>query len=159
MTSAQLPQTTAAMFNRILLPTDGSELARKAATMAISLARAHGASLVALHVFPRLPGAHHGAAAPFLKQLEGEYEKGQSAEAEAMLESIAAEAATAGVPTEMIVIESEDIHSRILEIAARRGCDLICMASHSRSELAAVMLGSVTHKVLTHSPIPVLVVR
>ena len=147
------------MFKRILLPTDGSELAGKAATMAISLAQTHGATLVALHIFPRLPGAHHGAAAPFLKQLEGGYEKGQSAEAEAMLEAIGAEAAAAGVVTEMVVVESADIHSRILEVAAQRGCDLICMASHSRSELAAVVLGSETHKVLTASPIPVLVVR
>ena len=147
------------MFKRILLPTDGSELSSKAATMAIGLARMHGASLVALHVFPRLPGAHHGAAAPFLKQLEGGYEKGQSAEAETMLEAIASEAAAAGVATETIVIESEDVHSRILEVVRQHGCDLICMASHSRSELAAVVLGSETHKVLTHSPIPVLVVR
>ena len=147
------------MFKRILLPTDGSKLSGKAATMAIALAKTHGAALIALHVFPHLPGAHHGAAAPFLKQLKDGYEKGQSAEAEAMLEAIGAEAAAAGVATEMVVIESEDIHNRILEVAAQRGCDLICMASHSRSELAAMVLGSETHKVLTHSPIPVLVVR
>jgi nucleotide-binding universal stress UspA family protein len=155
----QLPQETAAMFKRILLPTDGSELSGKAATMAIALAKTHGAVLVALHVFPHLPGAHHGAAAPFLKQLEGGYEKGQSAEAKEMLKAIADEAAAAGVATETVVIESEDIHSRIIEVAAQRGCDLICMATHGRSELAAVVLGSVTHKVLTGSPVPVLVVR
>jgi nucleotide-binding universal stress UspA family protein len=63
------------------------------------------------------------------------------------------------VATETVVIESEDIHSRIIEVAAQRGCDLICMATHGRSELAAVVLGSVTHKVLTGSPVPVLVVR
>ena len=159
MTRTQLAQETDAMFKRILLATDGSELAGKAATMAIALARAHGASLIALHIFPHLPGAHHGAAAPFLKQLEDGYEKGQSAESEAMLNAIAADAAAAGVAAETIVIESEDVHGRILDVAAQRGCDLICMASHSRSELAAVVLGSVTHKVLTHSPIPVLVVR
>src|SRR5262245_52887576 len=147
------------MFKRILLPTDGSDLSAKAATIAIALARTHGASLVTLHVFPHLPGAHHGAAAPFLKQLEGDYERKQSAEAEAMLNVVASEAAAAGVATDTIVVESEDVHGKILEVAKERGCDLICMASHSRSELAAVVLGSETHRVLTHSPLPVLVVR
>ena len=147
------------MFKRILVPTDGSELASKAATMAIALARTHGASLVALHVFPHLPGAHHGAAAPFLKQLEGGYEKGQSDEAATILEAVTNEAAAAGVAAEAVVVESEDIHTQILEVARQRDCDLICMASHGRRGVAAVVLGGETHKVLTHSHIPVLVVR
>ena len=147
------------MFKRILVPTDGSELASKAATMAIGLARTHGASLIALHVFPHLPGAHHGAAAPFLKQLEGGYEKGQSEEARAILEAVTNEAAAAGVTAEAVVVESEDIHGQIVEVARQRGCDLICMASHSQGGMAAVVLGSETHEVLTSSPIPVLVVR
>lgn len=147
------------MFKRILVPTDGSELAGKAVTMAIALARTHGASLVALHVFPHLPGAHHGSAAPFLKQLEGGYEKGQSDEARAILDSVASEAAAAGVATEEVVVASEDIHGQILEVARQRGCDLICMASHSEGGMAAMVLGSETHKVLTHSHVPVLVVR
>ena len=147
------------MFKRILVPTDGSALASKAATMAIALARTHGASLVALHVFPHLPGAHHGAAAPFLKQLEGGYEKGQSDEARTILEAVTNEAAAAGVAAEAVVVESEDVHGQIIEVARQRDCDLICMASHGHSGMAAVVLGSETHKVLTHSHIPVLVVR
>lgn len=147
------------MFKRILVPTDGSELAAKAVTMAIALARTHGASLVALHVFPHLPGAHHGAAAPFLKQLEAEYELHQKEQARNILDAVAKEAAAAGVATQEVVVESEDIYGRIIEAAKQYDCDIICMASHGRRGIAAVVLGSETHKVLIHSHIPVLVVR
>ncbi len=147
------------MFNRILVPTDGSELAGKAVTLAIALARTHGASLVALHVFPHLPGAQYSAAAPFLKQLEGDYEAGQREEAQEILAAVAKDAAAAGVATETVVVEGEEIYRHILDVADQRGCDLICMASHGRHGVAAVVLGDETHKVLTHSRIPVLVVR
>ena len=147
------------MFNRILVPTDGSELAGKAVTLAIALARTHKASLVALHVFPHLPGAHHGAAAPFLKQLEGEYAKHQTEEARDILDAVTKEAAAAGVATQAVIVENDDTYSEIIEVAKQHGCDLICMASHGRRGVAAVVLGGETHKVLTHSHIPVLVVR
>ena len=147
------------MFKRILVPTDGSELAGKAVTLAIALARTHGASLVALHVFPHLPGAHHSSAAPLLKLLEGDYEKHQREQARDILDAVAREAATAGVATQEFVVESEDVYARIIEAAKRYDCDLICMASHGRGGVAAIVLGSETHKVLIHSSIPVLVVR
>ena len=147
------------MFKRILVPTDGSELAAKAVTMAVGLARTHGASLVALHVFPQLPGAHYSSAAPLLKQLEGDYESHQREQARDILHGVAKEAAAAGVAVEEIVVESEDVYARIVEAAKQYNCDVICMASHGRRGVAAVVLGSETHKVLIHSQIPVLVVR
>lgn len=147
------------MFNRILVSTDGSELAARAVTLAIGLARTHGASLVALHVFPHLPGAHHGPAAPFLKQLEGEYDKHQREQAQDVVDAVAREAAVAGVAVQTVVVESEEIYDRIIAVAREHGCDLICMASHGRRGMAAVVLGSETHKVLIHSHVPVLVVR
>jgi nucleotide-binding universal stress UspA family protein len=147
------------MFKRILVPTDGSELAGKAVTLAIALARTHGASLVALHVFPHLPGAQHSAAAPLLKQLEGEYDKHQREQARDILDAVAKEAAAAGVATQEVMVESEDVYGNIIGAAKHHGCDLICMASHGRRGVAAVVLGSETHKVLIHTQIPVLVVR
>jgi len=147
------------MFKRILVPTDGSELAGKSVTLAIALARTHGASLVALHAFPHLPGAHHGSAAPLLKQLEVDYELHQREHARDILDAVAKEAAAAGVATQELVVESEDIYVRIIEAAKQYDCDLICMASHGRRGISAVVLGGETHKVLTHSHIPVLVVR
>ena len=147
------------MFKRILVPTDGSEFAGKAVTLGIELARTHGATLVALHVFPHLPGAQHSAAAPFLKQHEGDYEAGQRDAAQQILAAVAKDAAAAGVATEAVVIEAEDVYRQILRVADEHGCDLICMASHGRHGVAAIVLGSETHKVLIHTHIPVLVVR
>ncbi len=147
------------MFKRVLVPTDGSEVSGKTVAMAIQLARTHGASLVALHVFPHLPGAHHGAGAPFLKQLEGGYQQGQRDEAKEILDGVAKQAAAASVAVETVIVEAEEIHRTIIEAAKEHGCDLICMGSHGRSEIAAIVLGSETHRVLAHSTIPVLVVR
>jgi nucleotide-binding universal stress UspA family protein len=110
-------------------------------------------------VFPHLPGAQYGAAAPFLKQLEGEYEARQREEARDILDAVAQRAATAGVATETVIVEAEEIYRQIIDVATERGCDLICMSSHGRRGVAAVVLGSETHKVLIHSHIPVLVVR
>ena len=147
------------MFKRILLPTDGSDLAGKAVAGAIELARTHSAGLVALHVFPRLPGADYGVGAPFLKQLEPEYARRQREQADLMLGEVGKAAVAAGVTVELVVVESEDISREIIAVASQKGCDLICMASHGRRGMAAVVLGGETHRVLTHSHIPVLVFR
>jgi nucleotide-binding universal stress UspA family protein len=147
------------MFKRILVPTDGSEFAGKAVKMGIEVARTHGATLVAMHVFPHLPGAQHSSAAPFLKQLEGYYEAGQREAAQQILSTVAKDAAAAGVTTETVIAEGEDVFRQILQAAEQKSCDLICMASHGRRGVAAIVLGSETHKVLIHSHIPVLVIR
>jgi len=60
---------------------------------------------------------------------------------------------------EVLVVESENIYGEIIEVAKQKGCDLICMAAHGQRGMAAVVLGGETHKVLTHSHIPVLVFR
>jgi nucleotide-binding universal stress UspA family protein len=147
------------MFKRILVPTDGSDLAGRAVTGAIELARTHGASLVALHVFEPLPGAHHGAGAPFLQRLEPDYEKGQREESEAILGKVAKAATTAGVAVSTVIVESDDISGQIIAVAKQERCDLICMASHGRRGMVALVLGSETHKVLIHTELPVLVLR
>jgi nucleotide-binding universal stress UspA family protein len=147
------------MFKRILVPTDGSDLAGRSVAGAIELARTHGASLVALHVFEPLPGAHHSAAAPFLKQLEPGYEKGQREESAAILDAVAKAATAAGVAVSTVIIESDDISGQIVAVANQEGCDLICMASHGHGGIAAVVLGSETQKVLVHTRLPVLVFR
>jgi len=147
------------VFKRILVPTDGSDLASRAVAGAVELARTHGASLVALHVFPHLPGAQHSSAAPFLQQLEPGYEKGQREESADILDKVAKAATAAGVAVKTLVVESEDIHGQIIAVANQEGCDLICMASHGRSGMVAAVLGSETHKVLIHTQLPVLVLR
>ena len=60
---------------------------------------------------------------------------------------------------EGLQVEHDRPYETIIAVAKDRGCDLIVMASHGRSGLAAVLLGSVTTKVLTHTATPVLVCR
>jgi len=63
------------------------------------------------------------------------------------------------VPLEAVLVESNDVWKQIITTAKKKKCDVICMASHGRRGIAGVLLGSETHKVLTHSELPVLVLR
>jgi nucleotide-binding universal stress UspA family protein len=79
------------------------------------------------------------------------------AHAEKILSGVAEAARLAGVVCETVQIEEDHPYEAIIETAKQRGCDLLVMASHGRSGIAAIVLGSVTTKVLTHTQIPVLV--
>jgi nucleotide-binding universal stress UspA family protein len=74
-----------------------------------------------------------------------------------VLNRVANAAKQAGVPCETIQVEDVHPHQAIIATATDRGCDLIVMASHGRSGLSAIVLGSVTNKVLTYTKTPVLV--
>jgi len=86
-----------------------------------------------------------------------EHAERAKAHAEKILNGVAEEARQAGVACETVQIEEDHPYEAIIETAKQRGCDLIVMASHGRSGIAAIVLGSVTTKVLTHTKIPVLV--
>jgi nucleotide-binding universal stress UspA family protein len=77
--------------------------------------------------------------------------------AASVLNRVAKAAKQAGVTCDTIHVENEQPYKAIIATAADRGCDLIVMASHGRSGLSAIVLGSVTNKVLTHTKTPVLV--
>jgi nucleotide-binding universal stress UspA family protein len=79
--------------------------------------------------------------------------------AKKFLGAIAGVAQTAGVACETVQVEHEHPYQGIIDTAKSKGCDLIVMASHGRHGIAAIVLGSETIKVLTHSKIPVLVHR
>ena len=65
----------------------------------------------------------------------------------------------AGVSCDTMQVPYTETYQAIIATASDRGCDLIVMASHGRGGLSAIVLGSVTNKVLTHSKTPVLVYR
>ena len=75
------------------------------------------------------------------------------------LDRAANAAKQAGVPCDTIHVQDVQPYDAIIATATDRGCDLIVMASHGRGGLSAVVLGSVTNKVLTHTKVPVLVVQ
>ena len=68
-------------------------------------------------------------------------------------------AKAAGVECDVVHVQHEHPYQAIIDTAVSRGCDLIVMASHGRRGMSAIVLGSETVKVLTHSTIPVLVYR
>ena len=147
------------MFKHILIPTDGSATAAKAVERGIELAKQLGARVTGYHALGPAQGRVYGDGY-MIGPRDASVSVGQAREAgEKAVGLIAAAANAAGVPFERMVVEAEAAYRGIIDAATVRNCDAIFMASHGRSSLAELMLGSVTHEVLAHSKIPVLVYR
>jgi nucleotide-binding universal stress UspA family protein len=145
------------MYTNILIPTDGSQLAGKAVEHGVALAKLIGAKVTALTV---LPPFHVLATDPqMMEDTPAQYKIRMQENAKKFLGAIAGVAQTAGVACETVQVEHEHPYQGIIDTAKSKGCDLIVMASHGRHGIAAIVLGSETIKVLTHSKIPVLVHR
>lgn len=148
------------MFTHILLPTDGSELSNAAVQDGIRYAKSMGAKVTGICV---IPSEHlsfsEGMSREAILELPLKRRRESMKFAEASLSKIEKGAKEAGVGCEVIVEMSDQPYEAIINLAAQRGCDLIMMASHGRSGVKALLIGSETQKVLTHSNIPVLVYR
>ena len=144
------------MFKKILVPTDGSDLATQAAVRAVPLAKMAGASLLVVHVQSVYPYTGVGEVDTAASQA---YVAAGSAEGLRAVERIADVAKSQGVPYESLVVESDQVASGIVDAAQQWKAELIAMGSHGRSGLAKLMLGSVAAKVLALSPIPVLIFK
>jgi nucleotide-binding universal stress UspA family protein len=144
------------MFTKILVPTDGSDLSIKAARGAVQMAKRLNARIVALTVVE--PYAYT-TLSEYRPEPAGEYEQRVEAIARERLAPIEADAKAANVAVETTVARSFSPFEAIIDTAKRRQCDVIFMASHGRKGLSAVLLGSETQKVLTHSNVPVMVYR
>ena len=144
------------MFKKILLPTDGSELSGKAIEGGLAFAKALGASVVGLTVVEPYSYSNLSEYRPATLD---DYEQRVDKAAAARLGQIADAAARSGIPVETVTVKSFSPFEAIIETAKDKGCDVIFMASHGRRGLSAVLLGSETQKVLTHSTIPVMVYR
>ena len=147
------------MFQRILVATDGSPLSQKAVTSAIALAALNGAELVALTVVPRYPTNYFEGAAVFTPEEIGRIEKQWTEAAQATLDTIAKQAEASGVKTKTATVSADLVAEAIIGAAKKHQSDLIVMASHGRQGIKRLLLGSETQHVLTHSELPVLVLR
>jgi nucleotide-binding universal stress UspA family protein len=148
------------MFRHILLPVDGAELSQKSVNECLALAKEIGAKVTALHVVPHVSlHVPVGFTSDLVQHLEKQREEEQVKIGEKMLTDLEASARANGVDCENVVVVGDNPYEEIIDNAEKRGCDLIMMASHGRRGLDAVLLGSETVKVLTHTKIPVLVVR
>jgi nucleotide-binding universal stress UspA family protein len=148
------------MFKHILLPTDGSKLSDHAIERGIAFAKSIDSRVTAVHVVPEFRMAvGEGFVSPLTAELKTRYEKESRAHAQKMLANVEKQAAAAGIKCDIVAVTSDYPYQQIIEVAKTRKCDLIMMASHGRRGLSSLLLGSETAKVLTHSKIPVLVVR
>ena len=145
------------MFKHILIPTDGSDLSRKAVLYGVQLAKLTGAKVTALTVRAPFVVSSMDAVAVIGSQEQYDEEVKQYAERALSQAEIAAEAA--GLKIACLQATHDQPFRAIIDAANANGCDLIVMASHGRRGVSALLLGSETNKVLSHSAIPVLVYR
>jgi nucleotide-binding universal stress UspA family protein len=145
------------MYKHILIPTDGSELSQKAIDHGAKLAKALNAKITMLtvsepfHVFALDPTVVTGTPA--------EYKRLVADVTAQYLKTAKDTAVAAGVTCDGVHVEHEHPYREIIDTASKMGCDAIVMASHGRRGISAMVLGSETVKVLTHSSTPVVVVR
>ena len=147
------------MFKHILIPTDGSEQSKRAVVAGIALAKAVGARVTGVYAAPAPTPIVYENFLPVGYSPPEEHAAAIERAAKRFLGVIEEAAAEAGVPCETVHLTSEYAAETILDVAKRRKCDLIVMASRSHTGLAGLLLGSETQKVLAHAKIPVLVYR
>jgi len=148
------------MYKHILIATDGSELASRALTHGLALAKEVRAPVTLVTVtqpwsaFDMAHKAREGNPDPMR-----EFEKMAAASAKVTLDTAAKKAKAAGVACEVVHVPDQHPAEGIIEVAENKGCDLIVMASHGRRAMERLLLGSQVNEVLAHSKVPALVVR
>lgn len=145
------------MFQHILFPTDGSPASQDAAESCVRFAAHVGARMTVLHVLSPPPVFNDEF--DVTGQVHASMRRTREEHAHAALATVEQLAKASGVACDALVAEADEPYEAILSTAHERGCDLVAMASHGRRGVRAVVLGSQTQKLLTHSAIPVLVFR
>jgi len=149
------------MFKHILLPTDGSKLSDQGVKQTIKMAKALGAKITAVHVMNNyhVVWQDEGFLMPDVPVLRKRLEEIRSRQVREILGSVKEAADKVGVRCDTVVAIGDMPYEMIIKQAKKSKCDLIMMASHGRRGIKGILLGSETAKVLTHSKIPVLVLR
>jgi nucleotide-binding universal stress UspA family protein len=145
------------MFKKVLVPTDGSALSASAVEHAFAFANEIGAEVVVLTVTE--PFHIFALSAEQVEETPASFQHEVHRRAGLLLSDAQNKADARGVRCSTMQAENEHPHQAIIDAAEDTGCDLIIMASHGRRGVSALLLGSVTVKVLTHSKLPVLVYR
>jgi len=147
------------MFKHILVPTDGSQLSRDAANRAVVFAKSVGARITAFYAKQPYHEPYYGEYIAVDLPPPSYFEELAEKEAQEILGFVENICQENGVDCSKLTVTSDNIYLDIIAAATRNDCDLIFMASHGRHGFSALLLGSVTNKVLTHTKIPVLVYR
>ncbi len=147
------------MFKHILIPTDGSDLSEQALVRAIEFAREIGARVTGFYAQPEYSVPYYEGGMPLDAMTPDSFAELTVTQAKKVLASVEEKARAAGVSCQLHTAVNDSPHQAIIQAAEERGCDLIFMASHGRRGIAGLLMGSETHKVLTHTKVPVLVYR
>jgi nucleotide-binding universal stress UspA family protein len=147
------------MYKNVLVATDGSKLSEKAVKHAVGLAQALGATITAFYAAPDYPMPAFADGVVYEPVSRKEYATLAAQDAEKILSKAQASAQSAGVECKTAYAIAAAPWEAILAAAKKHKADAIVMASHGRRGLSAVLLGSETQKVLTHTKLPVIVVR
>lgn len=147
------------MFKHILVPTDGSQLSQETTRRAVQFAKEVGAQVTAFYAKPEYPVTYYGEGALVDPMTPEKFAELAEEQAKEILDFVDGLCQEAGVTCAKLTLTSDIPYEAIIEAATRSGCDLIFMSSHGRRGISALLLGSETHKVLTHTKIPVLVYR
>ena len=147
------------MFTRILVATDGSSLSKKAVNHAIALAGTCGADVVALKVIPRYPQSYFDGSITLSIDDKKRVENQWAEEAQIIVNAVKTAGEAKGVKVKALVTKSDVVSDAVIAAARKQKADLIVMASHGRKGVKRLLLGSETQQVLTHSEIPVLVLK
>ena len=145
------------MFKHVLIATDGSDLAERAASQGLELAKILQARVTAVTVTEPWTALVIGEAAFGFPPPD--YEKGVLETATSVLARVAEMAKSVGLDCATVHVKDNLPDEGIIAAAKDNGCDVIVMASHGRRGLAKLLLGSVASRVLTLSPVPVLICR
>ena len=147
------------MFKHILVPTDGSPFSQDTVRRAVSFAKEAGARITAFYAKPEYPVTYYGEGMLIDPTAPEQFAQLADEQAQKILDFVEQLCQDASVQCTKMTLISDIPYEAIIEASKKSGCDLIFMASHGRRGLSALLLGSETNKVLTHSTIPVLVYR
>lgn len=143
------------MFDKVLVPTDGSDFSNKAVEAAIEYCRRMGSPMTVLYVMPRSPGVSTMLFGDYAEKVREQNEL----HGKQVLQQAAERAAAQGVTCDTTLMSDDQPHRAIVKAAEQDRCALVFMASHGRSGIEEALLGSQTQKVLAYSKVPVLVFR
>ena len=145
------------MYKHLLVATDGSELAAKAVEQGLALGKTLGAKVMIMTVtepWTMVAPGEIGMTIPV-----DDYDEGVTEHATKILDAAKLQAKTSGTDCDDLHVKDRYPADGILETAKDKGCDLIIMASHGRRGIARLLIGSQANRVVTHSPIPVLICK
>ena len=147
------------MYQRILVPVDGSELSERAMVASIDLARQMGCSITGFVAEPMMEMPDHPASASAVLRDAEAHDAMTAAHAQQVLDRFARQAHEAGVPFEGHHAQVPRVDRAIIAAAESRGCDLLVMVTHGRGAFGEFLYGSQTKAVLSNSRLPLLVLH